>query len=82
MADLADLERRVEALEKAQCENAGTLKWISGTLGQVAGDVVGLREDMAAMNRHLTQEVSSLRKDMPGIVAEAMREVLQENRNA
>ena len=29
-----DLRRRVEALEKAQATNAGTLKWISGTLGQ------------------------------------------------
>ena len=34
-ATIEDLERRVIALEKAQSENAGTLRWVTGTLGQI-----------------------------------------------
>jgi len=94
MVDLADLERRVFALETANSENTKTLNWVVGTLGRVAGDVAALRDDMrkgfekvetdmaalrediGAMDRRLAGEMTSLRKDMPGIVADAMREVL------
>jgi lipopolysaccharide biosynthesis regulator YciM len=34
-ATLEELERRVIALEKAQSENTGTLRWVAGTLGQI-----------------------------------------------
>jgi hypothetical protein len=71
---IEDLRRRVEALEKAQTTNTGTLKWISGTLGQVAGDVAGLREESAKRFDKVDAEIAGLRRDLPGIVADAVRE--------
>ena len=35
MATVEDLERRVEALEKAQNTNTETLEWMAGTLGRI-----------------------------------------------
>ena len=35
MATVEDLERRVEALEKAQNTNTETLEWMAGTLGRM-----------------------------------------------
>lgn len=83
MADIADLERRVIALEAAQGENTKTLHWVVGTLGRVASDVaalkldvVTLRADMGGMERRLTTDIANLRRDLPGIVGDAVREAM------
>jgi chromosome segregation ATPase len=52
-ATLEELERRVIALEKAQLENTATLKWVSGTLGQIQ-----------ALQDHHTDELREIRNDM------------------
>ena len=39
MATIEDLERRVEALEKAPNANTETLEWMAGTLGRVKATV-------------------------------------------
>lgn len=87
MTDIAELERRVIALESAHNTNTQTLNWIVGTLGRLAADVSSvkedvkaLRNDVGAMDRRLTDSVTALRRDLPGIVAETMREVLKESR--
>lgn len=76
-ADLADLERRVETLERAQRENAATLTWMSGTLGQVRAivDDHTLRlQRMEDDGRRTQHELRGLREEMPGIVRDALRE--------
>ena len=76
MADadvIEDLRRRVEALEKAQNTNTGTLKWISGTLGQVAAEVAGLREETTKRFDKLDFDIASLRRDLPEMLADAVR---------
>jgi hypothetical protein len=81
MADLADLERRVIALEAAQGENTKTLNWVVGTLGRLAADVSSVKDDV----REVKADVTGLRREFqvfangfPSIVAEVMREVKNE----
>jgi hypothetical protein len=71
---IEDLRRRVEALEKAQNTNAGTLKWVSGTLGQTAADVAALREETTKRFDKLEADIAGLRKDLPQMLTEAVRE--------
>ncbi len=84
MTDIAELERRVVALEAAQNENTKTLNWVVGTIGRMAADlsavkedVKGLRSEVGAMDRRLTEDIAGLRRDLPAIVGEAMRDVLR-----
>jgi hypothetical protein len=84
MVDLIDLERRVAALEAANNEHVKTLNWVVGTLGRVAADVSSvkedtkaLRENMASMDRRLTDDIAALRRDLPGMLTEAVREGLK-----
>jgi hypothetical protein len=83
MATLEELERRVIALERAHNENTTTLKWMAGTLGEIKGVVDdhterlchiegSLKEHTASLVR-VEQDVKGLRRDMPGIVADALR---------
>ena len=81
MADLADLEKRVIALEAAQGENTKTLNWVVGTLGRVAADVSAVKDEVRAVK----EDVAGLRKEFrdfqtvqPGMIADVMREVLNE----
>jgi len=82
-ATIEELERRVIALEKAQNENTTTLKWMAGTLGEIKGVVddhsehlrrieSSLKDHTASLVR-VEQDVKGLRRDMPGIVADALR---------
>ena len=80
---LEDLEKRVIALESAQKTNKGTLEWISGTLGKIAATqdnhtarLDKLDNDVQAVK----DDIAGLRRDLPSIVAETMREVLKEQR--
>lgn len=70
MTTLADLERRVATLEKAQSTNAETMKWIVGTLGQIQATVDGHTERLT----RIEADVKGIREDFPGIVREALRE--------
>jgi uncharacterized coiled-coil protein SlyX len=83
VATLEELERRVLALEQAHNENTTTLKWMAGTLGEIKGVVDshtehlrhiegGLKDTKASLAR-VEQDVKGLRRDMPGIVADALR---------
>ena len=76
MVDIADLERRVIALEAAQGENTKTLNWIVGTLGRVAGDVSAMKEDV----RWIKADIAGLRSDLPQMLSEAVRDGLKESR--
>ncbi len=74
---LEDLERRVTQLEKtqhelqrAQNENTVTLKWLAGTLAQVKA----LADDHTERLDRIEHDVKGLRRDMPGIVADALRD--------
>lgn len=87
MTDIAELERRVIALEAAHNTNTQTLNWIVGTLGRLAADVSALKEDVKglnekvdAMDRRLTADIAGLRRDLPNIVTDAMRDVLRGER--
>ena len=83
VSTLEELERRVLALEQAHNENTTTLKWMAGTLGEIKGVVDnhterlrnidgGLKDTKASLAR-VEQDLKGLRRDMPGIVADALR---------
>jgi len=88
MTDLADLERRVIALEAANNENAKTLNWAVGTLGRLAADVSAVKDDVKELKsevREIKADLSGLRKEFrdfqtsqPAMIADVMREVLRE----
>ena len=62
--------RRVIALEQAQKDNTVTLKWLAGTLAQVKA----LADDHTERLDRIEHDVKALRRDMPGIVADALRD--------
>lgn len=68
-ADLAELERRIVVLERAQTENAATMKWIVGTLGQIQATV----DDHTERLKRIEVDIAGLRRDIPGIIADALR---------
>jgi len=70
MADLAELERRVTALEAAQRETAETQTWMASTLGRIAS----VQDEHTARLDRIEGEISSLRRDLPGMLADAVRE--------
>ena len=73
-ASFAEFERRVIALEKAQTDN--TLRWMAGTLAQVKAFADDHAERLQRIDGPLDRiedDVKGLRRDMPGIVAEALR---------
>ncbi len=83
MPDMIDLERRVIALEKAQTENAHTLKWISGQLGQIAAVQDQHSERLDRIENAVWEvkaDIAGLRRDMPGIVRDVMRDFLREQK--
>ena len=67
--DLAAIKTRIDRVES----DVGTLK---GDVGTLKGDVRTLKGDVGS----LKFELARLRKDLPGIVSEAMREVLRDTR--
>ena len=52
---------------------------VEGRLGKVEASLEGVRADIAALRRDLA-DVTGLRRDLPGIIAETMREVLREGK--
>lgn len=90
MTDLAELERRVTALEAAQNDTTQTLRWVVAKLGRVAAvqeehtlrlDRIESRLDKVEdkLDR-LQSDFSAHREELPGMIADIMREVLREVR--
>ena len=81
---VAAVEKAQHALEQAQNENTITLKWLAGTLAQVkalADDhterlqrIEASVSDQAGRLDRIEHDVKGLRRDMPGIVADALRD--------
>lgn len=83
MADIVELERRVAALEAAQYDTTETLRWVVAKLGRVSAvqDEHGLRlERIEADVREVKSDLKGLRRDLPAMMAETMREVLREQK--
>ncbi len=86
-AQIADLTHRVTALEaEAQGQQRYNAR-ILGMLTELRDDVailrshaVGLGQRFDALEAKVTAEIGSLRRDLPGIIAETMREVLREGK--
>jgi uncharacterized protein YicC (UPF0701 family) len=86
-ADFNDLKTRVSRPERASVNNTETITWMAGTLGTMKAvqdnqtkrldEHSKLLEDHTGRLERIEADVAGLRKDMPGIVAEAMREVLR-----
>lgn len=89
-ADLAGLAlcqargRRVVALEAAQNDTTQTLRWVVAKLGRISAvqEEHGLRLDRIETDLSgLRREFSAFRQELPGIVAETMRDVLRRERS-
>lgn len=83
MADIADLERRVIALEAANNEHVKTLHWVVGTLGRVAADLSTVKEEQKATKDELgafRKEFQNFQDGFPSTVAEVMRDVIRDQR--
>jgi len=86
-AQIADLTRRVAALEtEAQGQQHYNAR-IPGMLTELRDDVailrshaVGLGQRFDALEAKVTAEIGGLRRDLPCIIAETMREVLREEK--
>jgi hypothetical protein len=84
MTDIAELERRVSALEAAQNDTTQTQRWVVAKLGRMSAvqDEHTLRlERIESDVSEIKQEIAGLRKDLPAIVSESLREVLNERRD-
>ena len=86
-AQIADLTRRVAALEaEAQGQqryNARSLGMLTELRDDVAilrSHAVGLGQRFDALEAKVAVEISGLRRDLPGIIAQTMREVLREGK--
>ena len=66
-----DMDTRLGAVE-------ARLGKVEGRLGKVEAGLEGVRADIAALAYRA--DVTGLRRDLPGIIAETMREVLREGK--
>lgn len=83
MTDIAELERRVSALEAAQYDTTETLRWVVAKLGRISAvqEEHGLRlERIEGDVRLVSRKLDDLAKTLPRMIAEAMRDVLKEPR--
>ena len=80
MSDIQDLERRVSALEAAQNDTTKTLRWVVAKLGGIASQQDEHTLQLERIDSRLGRVeagLDGLRRDLPNIVADAMREVLK-----
>ncbi len=90
MTELQDIERRTAALEVAQNETTQTLKWVVARIGRMSAvqDEHTLRLDrietrLGSVETRLgnvENGLDSLRSELPGMIADVMREVLKEHK--
>jgi hypothetical protein len=67
---IEDLRRRVEALEAAQNDSIQTLRWVVAKLGTVAA----VQDEHTLLLEKTQADIASLRRDLPGMLTEAVRE--------
>ncbi len=85
-AAITELRGRVSKLERAQNENTESLTWACGELGKITAiahrhtaQLERIDDRLGKVESGLAEvkgEVAGLRRDMPGIVAAALREVM------
>jgi hypothetical protein len=73
MADIIELERRVKALEAAQNDTTQTLRWVVAKLGGISA----LQDEHTLRLERIETDIRNLRRDLPAMMAETMREVLR-----
>lgn len=76
MADIVELERRVKALEAAQNDTTQTLRWVVAKLGGISA----LQDEHTLRLERIETDIRNLRRDLPAMMAETMREVLREQK--
>jgi hypothetical protein len=76
MTDIAELERRVQALESAQTNTTQTQRWVVAKLGGISA----LQDEHTLRLERIEADIRNLRRDLPSIIAETMREVLREQK--
>jgi len=76
MADIIELERRVKALEAAQNDTTQTLRWVVAKLGGISA----LQDEHTLRLERIETDIRNLRRDLPAMMAETMREVLREQK--
>lgn len=74
MTDIAELERRVTALEAYQRDTTETLRWVVAKLGRISA----VQEEHGLRLERIETDIRNLRRDFPGMIADTMREVLKE----
>lgn len=84
---MASLEERLDRLERENTEIQrrlatveGQFEFISGQLRTIQTYMHGKFEQVDARFDRVEHGLSSLRQDMPGIVSDAMREVLRQQK--
>lgn len=84
MTTIEELDRRVTALEAAQKHTAETQEWMAGTLGRIAAvqdrHTATLADHTQRLER-IEADLNGLRRDLPSIIGETMREVLREQKS-
>jgi hypothetical protein len=83
MADLQELERRVQAFEAAQNDTTQTLRWVVARLGKVSAvqDEHSLRlERIETDVSGFRREFNSFQSGQASMIADVMREVLKEGK--
>ena len=83
MADVQELERRVQALEAAQNDTTQTLRWVVARLGKVSA----VQDEHTLRLERIEAEVSGFRREFnvfqsgqATMIADVMREVLKEGK--
>jgi len=76
MTDIVELERRVKALEAAQNDTTQTLRWVVAKLGGISA----LQDEHTLRLERIETDIRNLRRDLPAMMAQTMREVLREQR--
>ena len=86
-SDFNELKTRVSRLEKASINNTETITWMAGMLGTIKAvqdkhterldGIDGRLDGIDSRLNRVEAEITGLRKDMPSIVADAVREVMR-----
>jgi len=76
MTDIVELERRVKALEAAQNDTTQTLRWVVAKLGGISA----LQDEHTLRLERIETDIRNLRRDLPAMMAQTMREVLREHK--
>jgi hypothetical protein len=79
MSDIAELERRVAALEAAHNDTVKSQRWMASTLGRIAAVQDEHTERLDRIEGHIKSMRSEI-SALPSALAEIMREVMKEGK--